>query len=313
MQSLLQTKYWAEFKAAHGWNVHETTLGPDEYPIFILERQLGMGKTFLYAPEVSMDNVSVEVLQELAQKAKSFSSQAICFRLELFNPLGEGESSVIADLTNAGYQKAFEETQPEHRQQVDISKDETTILASMKEKGRYNVKLANKKGVEVRFSTDIKDVEVFYELFRTTAVRNGFAIRSKEYFENLCEMLFRHKLGELVIATYDGQPLTALIITYYDGLASYLYGASSNEHRNVMAPYKAHFEAMKRAQKKDCTIYDLLQVAPLNAPNDHNYARLTQFKERFGGERVDLVGGWDFVYQPLWYGLFKFAQQIRRR
>ena len=313
MQSLLQTNYWAEFKATHGWQAHEAAFGSENRPIFILERELGMGKTFLYAPEVSMDNVSVKTLSELAQKAHMFSSRAICFRLELFNPLGEGESSVVADLTKAGYRKAFEETQPEHRQQVDISKDETTILAAMKEKGRYNVKVANRKGVEVRFSADTKDVEVFYELFRATAGRNGFAIRSKEYFESLCEMLFRHKLGELVIATYEGQPLTALIITYYDGLASYLYGASSNEHRNVMAPYKAHFEAMKRAQKRDCTVYDLLQVAPANASANHHYVKLTQFKERFGGERVDLIGGWDYVYQPFWYQLFKLAQKIRRR
>ncbi len=313
MKSLLQTKEWVQFKASRGWKAHEVGFGDDGQSIFVLERKLGIGKTFLYAPEVSVGEATASELTEFIEKARSLSRTTIFLRLEIFDVKDKGESATVTALKKAGFRKAFEETQPEHRQQVDITQDETTILANMTEKGRYNVKLANRKGVEVRFSTDIKDVEVFYDLFRLTGGRNRFSIRSKTYFHDLCTMLFEHGLGELVIAEYEGQPLTTFIMTYYDGLANYLYGASSNEHRNVMAPYAAHFEAMRRAKERSCTVYDLLQVSPPDAKGNHPYSNLTQFKERFGGERVDLVGGWDYVYLPLWYEAFKLGQKIRRR
>ncbi len=314
MQSLLQTQAWADLKAKQGWQVHQIQLPTSERIIHVLEKPLPFGQSFLYAPEASLPDESFTQLDQLTQVVKSLSETAIFFRLEVFQPLGElgmNQSSVAA-LTQAKFEKAFEEVQPEHRQWVDISHDETTILASMKEKGRYNIRLAEKKGITTRISTDIKDVEVFYQIFQTTAVRDGFRIRNHQYFIDLCQMLFAHNYGELVIAEYQGQPLSALIITYFDGLASYLYGASSNEYRNLMAPYAAHWAAIKSAKKHNCTTYDLLQIAPPNASENHKYTNLTRFKERFGGERVELVGNWDYIFQPAWYRLFKLAETIRR-
>jgi peptidoglycan pentaglycine glycine transferase (the first glycine) len=313
MQSLLQTKMWAEFKASQGWLIHEIEVAGTPRSVFVLERLLRFGKSLLYAPEVTLPEYSEQALKALALDLRGKATYTpICFRLELLEKLGGTDNSLTAALTNAGYTKAFEETQPEHRQWMDISHDEATILANMKEKGRYNTRLAQKKGVNVRISANTSDVDIFYSMFETTSKRNGFSIRSKQYFIDLCTMLFAHNVGELVIAEYEGQPLSALIITYYDGLASYLYGASSNEQRNVMAPNAAHFAAIQSAKKRECTIYDLLQVAPGDADEKHHYSRLTQFKQQFGGERVDLVGGWDYVYSSPWYQVFKFAEQLRR-
>lgn len=310
--SLLQTKAWADFKASQGWRSHEIKLEGQDEPVRVLERSLGFGKSMLYAPEVGL-NLSTHQLTDLAIILRQQVPSAIFFRLELLTPFSETDTSLTAALTQAHYKKSFEEVQPEHRQWIDISKDETTIIASMKEKGRYNVRLAERKGVKTRISTDTKDVEVFYSIFKETADRDGFSIRSKQYFDDLCAMLFAQKTGELVIAEFEGVPLAALIITYYDGLASYLYGASSSKYRNLMAPYAAHLAAIRSAKKHDCTIYDLLQITPLNAHEKHHYTNLTRFKQQFGGERVDLIGSWDYVYQPLWYQGFKMAEKMRRR
>lgn len=312
MQSLLQTKEWAEFKESQGWKAH--TLEVANQPIFVLERELAFGKSMLYAPEAALVDVTKDQLLFLAQEAKKSSNSALFFRLELFELLGESvDHPFTVLLTQAGFRKAFEETQPEHRQWIDIGHDETVILAGMKEKGRYNVRLAERKGVTTRIATDTKDIEVFYNLFAETGKRNRFSIRSQTYFHSLCEMLFANQLGEIVIAEHEGEPLVAFIITYYDGLASYLYGASSSNKRNLMAPYLAHFAAMKRAKERGCTVYDLLQIAPADAPENHPYGHLTYFKEQFGGQRVDLVGGWDYVYQPMFYQIFKAAERLRRR
>lgn len=312
MQSILQTKPWTELKGRYGWTTHQLTVDSHPKPIFVLQRQLPFGKSLFYAPEVSLKEYSQKQLKALATQVKALDKSAIFFRLELFEQLGDTANSLVATLTKAGYQKAFEEIQPEHRQWVNIEPDETTILASMKEKGRYNIRLSQRKGVTTRISTDITDVEVFYKIFQETAERDGFRIRTKQYFEDLCRTLFDNKLGELIIAEYEGQPLVALIITYYDGLASYLYGASSNQQRNLMAPYAAHWAAIQSAKGRGCTTYDLLQVAPPSADDTHKYTNLTHFKERFGGQRVDLVGGWDFVYSGFWYWLFRLAETYRR-
>lgn len=307
MKSLLQTQAWVDFKAKQGWTVHRLPT------FFVLERPLPLGKSLLYAPEVSLPEATTADLQSLIEQVGKLSDAAIFFRLEIFEELGEAEHPLTVPLIQTGFTKAFEETQPEHRQWVDISHDPATILAKMKEKGRYNIRLSERKGVRTRISTDTKDVEVFYHLFKTTAAREGFAIRSQQYFVDLCQMLFDHQLGELIIAEYQGRPLAALILTYYDGLASYLYGASSNDDRNVMAPYAAHWEAIQSAQAHDCIIYDLLQIAPKEAGEGHHYSALSRFKERFGGQAVQLVGGWDYPLQPVWYQLFKWAEKIRRR
>lgn len=312
MQSLLQTKIWADFKARQGWKAHEISVANQQQPIFVLQRDLPFGKSLLYAPEVSLEEYSETQLRDLAKQARQLAPTAIFFRLELLERLGDTTQSLVAALTNAGYRKAFEETQPEHRQWIDLTAAEPAILAQMKEKGRYNIRLSERKGVTTRISTDIKDVEVFYEIFKETAERDDFRIRSQAYFEDLCQTLFDTKTGELIIAEHEGQPLVALIITYHEELAYYLYGASSNAQRNLMAPYAAHWRAIQRAKERGCQYYDLLQVAPANADENHKYTNLTYFKERFGGQRVDLVGGWDFIYQPFWYTLFKLAESRRR-
>lgn len=300
MNSLLQTKLWADFKASQGWR----PLVVDD--ISILERDLPYGQSMLYAPEVTLGDLDFAAL---AQKLQAINPKAFFFRLEGFD-------LVSADLTRrliaAGYRKSFEETQPEHRQWIDISPDIETIIANMKEKGRYNTRLAAKKGVTTRLSTNASDIDVFYNIFQQTAKRDGFQIRSKQYFADLAVALFESGKGELVIAEFANQPLVALIITYHDGLASYLYGASSNENRQVMAPYAAHLAAINSAKAHGCHTYDLLQIAPPDASDKHHYATLTRFKQQFGGQAVQLVGGWDYVYRPLVYTGFKFVERLRR-
>lgn len=329
MQSILQTKFWADFKTRHGWKAHNAPMlvpgngakslgngakspanGAPSF--FILERKLPFNKPLLYAPEVSLPDYTLRELTRIAKDGLLIQPAAIFLRLEIFRPPDESEK-IEQSLCAAGYCKAFEETQPEHRIWVDISDDETAILSAMKEKGRYNIRLAAKKGVSCAASTDIKDVEVFYNIFQQTAERDGFQIRSRDYFVDLCRSLFESKMGELIIAQYEGKPLAALIVTYYDGLASYLYGASSNENRQVMASYAAQWQAIKQAKKHNCHTYDLLQVAPDDAGDGHKYDSLTRFKSQFGGSRVNILGGWDYVYRPFWYGVFRFLQKIRRR
>ncbi len=348
MHSLLQTQEWADLKVSQGWQSHNVD------GIFVLEKKLPFGKTFLYAPEVTFSdikshpeasaegsptNVGSETSSEILRSAQndnfdnflqnlqkiSENRQAIFLRVEI---LDEFDGNIIANLKQNGFIKAFEELQPEWRQIIDITKSEEEILAQMRQKGRYNIKIAQRENVVIKKSENIND---YYKIFVETAKRDGFSIRPRKYFEDLLQKMGQN--AELLVADFQGKIIAAAIITYYQETASYLYGASSNEFRNVMAPYLLHWEAMEKAKEKGCKYYDLLAVEPQtdyrlpvtekkedknavvssqSAVSNHKYAGITRFKEQFGGRKVHIVGSWDLVHKPVWYKIFRLFEKIRR-
>lgn len=326
MSSLLQTKIWADFRATQGWSYNNID------GIFVLRRKLFLGKTFLYAPEVNFNAIAnFDIFLENAIKIAKIN-QAIFLRLEILDESSEGISKQLDKLKEKGFIKAFEETQPEYRQIVDISGSEEEILAQMKEKGRYNIKIAQRKGVQIGTSANVDE---FYRLFQETAKRNGFKIRPKNYFQILLDNLSDDGYAELLEAHFEGQVIAAEIVTYFRETATYLYGASGNESRDTMAPYLLHLEAMRRGKQRGCNYYDLLAVAPegektdyrlqttvedrssktvVRGPKsvDHKYAGISRFKRQFGGRTVQIVGGYDLVFKPTWYRIFKIVEQFRR-
>lgn len=302
MKSLLQTKVWADFRQSQGWQIHWVG------EILVLEKALPMGFSFLYAPELILASFQdkAEELQVLLKKQK-----AIFLRLDFLDQYEEEGANLLKE---KGFRKAFEEIQPEYRQWVDLAPEEEQILAQMKEKGRYNIRLAQRRGVVVKKSDQIDE---FYDLFRQTAARDGFQIRPRAYFVKLWRLLQENNYGELLVAYWQNQPVAAEIVTYFDSIASYLYGASGNAYREVMAPYLLHWEAIKEAKRRNCQIYDLLAISPFSEKpkaesGKHKYAGITRFKEQFGGRKVQLLGSYDLVFRPFWYNLFKIAEKIRR-
>jgi len=127
----------------------------------------------------------------------------------------------------------------------------------------------------------------------------------------LSKVLKENDAGEIITVSKSGEVLAVLLISFYEGIASYLYGGSGGD-RSLMAPYLAHWEAIKLAKKRDCQIYDLLAVAPPDKEK-HSHVGLSRFKAQFGGETVRLLGSWDLVHSPTWYTLYRFAQTKRRK
>ncbi len=306
--SFLQSDIWGAFRESLGWHAHKID------GVLLLERKLPFNQCFLYSPEVvARPDMLVELLPKLYRIAKE--RQAIFYRLELLidksDPLAEQWQSALA---YTKFRKAFESVQPEDRQIVSLTPSEETILAQMKPKGRYNIRLAEKAGVLVRESTEAtrsNDIKIFYQLMQETAKRDKFAIRPLSYFEQLTEILYQHNCGRLFIATYQNQPTAGALITLYEGVASYLYGASSQEFKQVMAPYALHWSVIEWAKTHQAHTYDLLAIRP---PGDkkHRYDGITRFKQQFGGDSVHLLGSWDLVLKPIWYTLFKFGEELRR-
>ena len=151
-------------------------------------------------------------------------------------------------------------------------------------------------------------VKIFYNLYRETVRREKITGRSIDYFYDMVDILGAKDYAEVFVAYLQDQPLAAAIVTYYDGVASYLYGGSSRLNREVMAPFALHWAIMKAAKARNCHHYDLLGVAP-EGVQKHKWAGLTRFKENFGGKNVEIIGSYDKVYHLGWYRLFRFMRK----
>ncbi len=308
IESFLQTESWANFKERFGWKAHR--LGR----FWLLERTLALGKTLAYLPELPLDEEAIKQIREF----KSPPKNRILTRFEFLVPWTADRAKILLDL---GLVKSFEDVQPEYRQWLDLQHSEEKILAQMKPKGRYNVRLAERHNLKTEYGSDSGLVERFFQLYAHTSERADFSGRDLNYFQQLVTMLAKHRAGEVVVISKDDQDLSAMIISYYPGLASYLYGGSGGD-RSLMAPYLMHWQAIKRAKERQCKIYDLLAVAPpadtealADKPDQetHRYAQLTRFKTQFGGQTVRLLGSWDLVHKPFWYRIYQIIERRRRR
>ena len=205
--------------------------------------------------------------------------------------------------------KKADSVQPQHSLVIDLKKSEDEILQLMKQKGRYNIRLSQRKDVKIKCKRENAkgktSVNEFFSLLKQTTKRDEFRGHGVSYYEKMLE-----KLGdqaELIMAYYDGKPVAGGIFTFYGKTAVYYYGASSDEYRNVMAPYLVQWKAIQTAKKRGCETYDFLGVAPDNVTN-HPWAGVTSFKKKFGGEKTEFSEPFDVVLRPFVYSAYKFLR-----
>jgi len=309
LKSILQTREWAEFKKTQGFEI--LTLGE----LFIHKKNLPFGQNFLYLPEVSARDISAKEIESL--KAITKEQKSIFARLELTDQFSENAHKLIRSL---GFQKSFEEIQPKWRQIIDLTKTRGTLLSEMKQKGRYNVRLAQRKGVQVQsvnFKSQnekdkLKALKIFYSLYKETNEREGLKGRDFSYFQNLIDKFKETDYLEIYIATYQNEPVAAALVSFYDNKASYLYGGSSRRYKEVMAPYLLHWQIILSSKERGFKVYDLVGRAR-PGDNSSKWAGITRFKEQFGGQPIEILGSYDYINKPFWYRLFKIAEKIRRR
>ncbi|MFC1810808.1 lipid II:glycine glycyltransferase FemX [Patescibacteria group bacterium] len=287
MHYIEQTKIWAEFrKAAKGEKYF--TVNDD---VFVQKMPLPLGKCWLYCNRGKLVD-----LQDLAREQK-----AVFVRFEF--PYLKGEASDIPK----NLKNAHAHYQPETTLVINLEKSEDEILAQMKQKGRYNIKLAEKKGVKIRESDDVTE---FHKILKQTTQRDKFSGHNKEFYQKMIDILEPHDGAKLYVAEYEGEVIAGIIVTFYKNTATYYYGASSNQHRNVMAPYLLQWHAIREAKKRGCKYYDFLGIAPPEAKN-HPWKGVTEFKLKFGGEVVEYEKSKEIVFQPFWYFVIRLIKKLR--
>jgi lipid II:glycine glycyltransferase (peptidoglycan interpeptide bridge formation enzyme) len=215
--------------------------------------------------------------------------------------------------------------QPECTAIVDLTRSEEEILAGMKQKTRYNIRIAEKHGVTVSDAAYANahllkhDVDVFWRLMSETTDRDGFHSHPRDYFEKMVDVLNprRHKGGmlavRLVFAMHDGEAVAAGLFAEYGDTVTYLHGASMAAKRQVMAPYALHWGVMRDAKARGFKKYDLWGVAPNDEDTKHPWFGITRFKMGFGGARVSYLGTWELPQSSLMYRLYSLSQKLRGR
>src|SRR3972149_440581 len=293
---LLQTGEWGKLKSGFGWEPVRIVNG--EEGLQILFRKLPLGFTIGYIPKPVISNQSIsdqfwEEIDEMCRRHRAIflklEPDSWNFEFILYLP------SFILSKHNI---------QPPRTMIIDLSGNEEEILARMKQKTRYNIRLAMKKGVTVRAWDD---VESFHKMMLVTGDRDRFGVHSLEYYRCAYELFHPTGMCELLVAEYEGRPLAALMVLARGRRAWYFYGASTDEERNRMPTYLLQWEAVKWAKARGCEEYDLWGVpdedeATLEANFENRQDGLWgvyRFKRGFGGELKRVAQALDRVYNPL--------------
>lgn len=318
---LLQSIPWGELKSRFGWHAEHWAQVEDgrvQAGAQVLLRRLLPGLTVAYVPRgpISCGGGFLEALRECMQRRGVF-----LLKLE---PNWLSLDAQDRLLVEAGFHPSTETVQPPTTIRIDLTPPLENIFAAMKSKWRYNIRLAERKGVGVREGT-AADLPVFYQLLHITAERDRFAVHPLPYYRLAFELLSARNSAHLLVAEFERQVIAAIFVSVFGQEAIYLYGASGNEHRNTMPNHALHWAAIQMAKNRGCKWYDLWGIPDIGAGRSlstPSRARqeapnalpgsLFEFKSGFGGEAVRYSGAWDYVISPNLHKAYRLARTLRR-
>lgn len=349
----LQTYEWSQVKAAGGWQPLYAVWTETDFHIsnqpsnlkpsnpraaaLILKKTIIRGGLaarlcILYCPKgpnLDWDDLPLRrrVLDDLQRLARQ--QGAIFLKLDPDVVLGTGVpdaadsitepggEAVRADFSQRGWRYSQDQIQFRNTVMLNVSPSEEEMLACMKQKTRYNVRLAAKKGVFLRVGTK-EDFPMLYQMYAETAARDGFIIREEHYYQTVWNTFWGSAANQEnaatcqpanlptcqpLIAEVEGQPVAAVFLFAFAGRAYYVYGMSRDIHREMMPTYFLQWEAMKWAKARGCKLYDLWGAPDTFDESDSMWG-VFRFKEGLGGQVVRTLGAWDFAPNTLWYALY---------
>ncbi len=339
----LQTGEWAAIKEKVGWQTRQLTWkdgdGKVNAAAQVLIREVRPARFLLglrvgYIPrgplmDWSDDDLRSRVLADLVTFARR--EGLIFLKIDPEVEVGRGVPgridqqdnppgiALLQELKDSGWRFSPEQVQFRNTVMLDLDGTEDDWLARMKQKTRYNLRLARKSGVTVRKAT-LDELPYLYVLYAETAARDGFIIRPEEYYLEVWGQFLSKDLATALIAEVEGELVAGLVLFHLGHKAWYVYGMSSSRHREKMPNYLLQWEAMRIAREKGCSKYDLWG-APDEFDSEDGMVGVFRFKEGLGGQVVRTIGAWDLPIKPLLYYLYQVVlpkilevtRRIRRR
>ena len=306
---VLQTGEWGELKSAFGWDAVQIISG--DFGAQILFRKLPMGLTVGYMPKPVTG-------RQLEVGSEQFWNEVgtVCRKKHAIFLKVEPDEWEPTDFSLAAFSLSLHNIQPPRTIVVDLQGSEDDILTRMKQKTRYNIRLAAKKDVIVRVWDDL---EGFHQMMLVTGGRDGFGVHSLDYYRRAYELFHPAGMSEILLAEFEGRPLAALMVFARGGRSWYMYGASTDEERNRMPTYLLQWEAMRWAREHGAQEYDLWGVpdedeatleAQFTERNDGLWG-VYRFKRGFGGEVKRAAQALDKIYKPLLYKFYLWRMARR--
>jgi lipid II:glycine glycyltransferase (peptidoglycan interpeptide bridge formation enzyme) len=323
----LQSEYWRKFQEAWGRKAYALlTNGEDGELIVsasIITHKLPVVGNYFYVPRGPViENFKFEILNLKSNsndKITKFINNLINLAKEnnigwiRIEPNSDGELKLIQGNfpKNIKIKKSSVDMQSREILVLDISRSEEDLLAGMKQKTRYNIKLAEKKGIKIYSSREEKYVEDFLRLVKITAQRDKITSHPENYYRKMFEVV-PSEILKLYVAEYEGKIIAENLVLVFGKTATYMHGASDNEHRNLMAPYLLQWQQILDAKKASCERYDFGGIKTGKA--DNSWAGITKFKTGFvpGVEPIQFPGCYDIILKPGKYNLYRVLQKIKR-
>lgn len=229
------------------------------------------------------------------------------------SPLSEGEGSGVRV-----FRLSPQTIQPPRTILIDIRADDETILACMNQGTRRKIRQSQKNGIRY-WQASRAEVETFTRMMQTTGARNTFGVHEPTYYQKAYDLFVPQGDAALILAEHEGDPLAGIMVFAKGPTAWYLYGASSDIKRNLMATYGVQWAAIQWAKQKGCQWYDLWGIpdeeeATLEAQFESRSDGLWGvygFKRGWGGQVVRSSSAWDKVYNPLVYAAYQLALRLR--
>lgn len=320
---ILQTWEWGQIKQSYGWQpmpyTWQDAQGKMGAAALVLQRKvsfrgLSLPLKVLYVPRGPLlDWNNPDWRKRVIDELQTLSRQpgVVFIKIDPEVVVGYGVPgmpdavettsgiAVVSDLKERGWRFSTEQVQFKNTVQVDLNYSEAELLARMKQKTRYNVNLAQRKGVVVRIANSA-DLDILYRLYAETSVRDGFVIRSESYYKSLWQAFIEHGMAKALLAEFGGEPLAGLFLFHFAHRAWYLYGMSSQSHRDKMPNHLLQWTAILQAKHLGCTSYDLWGAPDLFNETDSMWG-VFRFKEGLGGRVVRTTGAWDFTSRPRLY------------
>ena len=323
---VLQTWEWGQVKARFGWEPHYQIWRDEKDRVvaaaLILQRSLSLGglgtpMRVLYVPKGPVLDWSNQLLRQRVLIDLSSLAQrkgAIFIKIDPDVRLGTGfpgqpaaeeeclGQEISGELQAGGWRLSEEQIQFRNTTLIDITPGEDALLARMKPKTRYNIRLAARKGVTVR-PGDQADLEMLYRMYAETSIRDGFVIRDETYYRAVWTTFLQSGIAEPLVAEVGEEAVAAVFIFRFAQKAWYLYGMSREAHREKMPNHLLQWEAMRRARAAGCLVYDLWGAPEAYKESDPLWG-VYRFKEGLGGILVRHIGAWDFPVHPLLYRIY---------
>lgn len=312
---LLQSWGWGEFKGRFGWDTERLAVwdaGGHELKGLaqVLIRRLPLG-SLAYVPKGPVARSDdEETWARLLRMLGDFGRErGVTFLM--IEPDWEGEFPLSQLFTEEGFRASDQAIQPRTTIVVSLEGEEEEILSQMKSKTRYNVRLAERKGVTVREGGE-NDVSLFHGLMEETRERAAFGIHDVQYYLEAWRTFVAQDQARLFLAYHGDEPLGGLMAFAFGSTAYYLYGASSDRHRNLMPNHLLQWRAMVWAKERGCTSYDLWGIPDEAGEDEEDMEEVLKrgglwgvyrFKRGFGGGVVRYSPSYECVYSPVLYWL----------